>query len=354
MKNLAYIFGILIISLYSCSVEEVDTDTNIPLNVLDLNAADAQSQSRSVNTTSCFRTPLVDKNEERFGWLIFTVLESELKVDYQLRTELSIVKTNLSIESWTMEEADDIDTEVPVVENFAHQTEHSETGNRFTYMIDKNDIWAYSRYASHIIVEDVKGQVIPMWAGKWSRFMFADFSYCGDWPDKSEICNSTDNIDFFAPLMPETSGPHPEFGTSSDTVTLNQNNPYSEGSVEIALNFTDLPEGFKDATISIDFEDLDLHTDTLHSGGNTVNFAETFTLKDEYGKIIIALDENHYQDGNFTFTHELSNYLFNDKDITLYATITASLDLIEGNGITAKNTIEKMTNISICGIKTIK
>ncbi len=337
---------------YSCSVEE--TDSLASYSVIDLNAADAKIQSRTTGTAPlCFRKQLKTDTDQRVGWLMFYVHEHEVQVDFRISTEYSFDKTNLSLQPIAQEEIDMLDAELPNTDQFEYQTNHGPNVNKYTYMISRNDVGQFCQMAGHALVTNSKGEPMDIWADKWNTFVLADFSNCGTWPDEPFLSTAPD-VDFYAPLMAESSGEFPVFGNSSDTVSVDQDNPITEGYVDIPLVFSNIPVGLKNAVLKIEFTDLDLHTDIISSGGNIVEFKESLMLMDSDGKILYELNEQSEQDGDFTWTYNISDNYISTGEMQLTARVSASLALIQGNGISATNTMEYMKNISITGEVIIK
>ncbi|NNK87125.1 MAG: hypothetical protein HKO90_02475 [Flavobacteriaceae bacterium] len=359
MKNLCYALLLIVGTFFSCSVEEIDNSkTNKSISSIDLNALDNAIQGRSTSYgVRCFNKPLIDVKGDRVGWLSFLVSDHEVSVTYRFSNEYSINETRLTIEAWSMQEVDYVNSDIPQPKDFPYATDHGEGAdlkeNLFTYTINKTTLGKYSRYAAFAEITDAKGQQKKIWAGAWASYMLADFSYCGTWPEE-EVIRTVNDVEFFAPLSAETSGSYPYAGSHSETVTVTNDKPLSEGYVDIELKFTDLPLGFTKSTLSIDFLDLDLHPDIIQSGENMVDFHETFTLYDDKMKQIITLNDSYDRDGDFTWTYDLPNNLLMSDELTLYVRVTASLMLMEGSGITASNTIEHIKNITLSGDVIIK
>ena len=359
MKNLCYSLLLIVGTFFSCSVEEIDNPGNFEsLTHIDLNALDNSIQDRSASQgVRCFKKPLKQANGKRVGWLSFVVTDNDVIVTYRLSNEYSINETHLSLEAWTLDQIDQINTDTPQLKDFPYFTDHGDGSdlqwNRYSYTIKKSTLGKFSRYAAFALVTDSKGQQKAIWAAAWESFMLADFSLCGTWPDE-DVVRTVSDIDYYAPLSAETSGSYPTYGMHAETVTVTSENPLSEGYVDIELKFTDIPVGFTKSTLSIDFLDLDLHPDMIQSGENMVDFHETFTLYDQEMKQIITLNDSHEQDGDFTWTYDISDSLLSGDELTFYVRITASLMLMEGTGITASNTIEHMKNITLTGDVVIK
>ena len=360
MKNLCYALLVIVGTFYSCSVEEIDNSNPIDsISHIDLNALDVKTQGRSAssNVVRCFKKQLKDSKNNRVGWLSFSVSDEAVTVNFKFSKEYSINETKLSIEAWSLEEADHINSDAISLDDFPYSTNHGEgdnvPGNSFSYTINKSTLGKFSRYAAFAMVTDSKGQQKKIWAGAWASYLLADFSYCGIWPDE-DVVRTVNDVEFFAPLSAQTSGSFPEAGSYSETVTVSNDNPLSEGYVDIELKFTDIPVGFTKSSLSIDFIDLDLHPDMIQAGNSMVDFHETFTLYDDMMKQIITLNDSHEQDGDFTWTYSISDDLINGDELTLYVRVTASLMHMEGNAVSASNTIEHMKNIQLIGDVVIK
>ncbi|MBT8270066.1 MAG: hypothetical protein HKO96_09700 [Flavobacteriaceae bacterium] len=361
MKNINYALLVLFgIFFSSCSVEEMDTTSE--LAYIDLNANDVKDNTRTTSTSiKCLKKNLFDADGTNLGVLIFTVRDEDVKIRFKTEGDFKFTDVNLSLKRLNLNELDNFANETPVDADFNHKAVLQTKNYRYDFIVDKTQLGMYNRLAAHAILESDKGEVKDVWTEGWNSFILADFSYCGEWPN-AEYISSTEDIQYFAPLTAGTSGDYPDTGTSSDTVSLTSENPVTEGYVDIPLHFSDIPEGYKSVTLSIDFKDLDLHTDVLTSGSNVVEFKETFILMDSGGKIIAELNENHESDGDFTWEYEIPDYVITEVDyndpyedgLTLYARIGASLNLTNGNGVTVKNTIESIENMTLSGDLVIK
>ncbi len=169
-------------------------------------------------------------------------------------------------------------------------------------------------------------------------------------PCGEEVCNYTDDMNFYTALSATASGTYPTKGTTADQVTLSRSNPTSSGYLDLNLDFDYIDSELTDPSISINFSDLDLHGDTVTSGSNTATLFETFTLYDTSGNQLAYLDSSYGSDDNFTWSTPIDKDLIIDNTLHLRARMTATVTLTTGSSITLQNTIEGMSDISICGI----
>ena len=352
MKTLRYALLLVIVSFFSCSVEEVD-QIETTVSFIDLNAVDSKSRNSALyNASKCFREPFIDSKGNRLGWLKFYATDDDIKVLFELSSTYKFKETRLSLEAWSLEEANSINNQAPQPKDFPYVKHHEEahTVTKYIENVDKITLGKYSRYSAFAIVTDPKGSEYRIWAGAWASYLLADFGNCTSW----QTIRTTSDVDFFAPLTADSSGEFPTSGNHSDTVTLTPDNSFTEGYVDIELRFTDIPFGFKNATLSIDFIDLDLHHDIITAGGNMIDFHETFMLLDHEKKPLYLLDDSSEEDGNFKWTHDLPEHMNFGEEVVFYARVKSSLMLMEGNGITATNTVEHMKNIRLKGDVIIK
>lgn len=183
---------------------------------------------------------------------------------------------------------------------------------------------------------------------------------------------------------------------------------YSEGYLWIDLVFPGLPSGFRDAVLSITFEDLDLIHRGLNAGSQWVYLLEAFTLTDSSQNQLAELRNVHHEteiingnrvtichkyntpaeqtkyqninsleahlnhgdhlgvclddysvdyydpedDGEFTWEYDVDNSLLTGSSLTLKALFESHTELFYGNSISLSNTSESITDISLCGVTT--
>jgi len=171
--------------------------------------------------------------------------------------------------------------------------------------------------------------------------------------DQEILCDTTSDYTYYTALSEDSSGTYPTAGTESDSVTITDDDPSSEGYLYINLDFDNIPSGIKNPIFSIEFVDLDLHGDSIRSGENRGTLTETFTLLDENNNVLATLDDSHPDDDNFIWETSISENLIQGNSLSLIAKFTANVTLTRGDELRVTNSSEGIKNISLCGEKDI-
>lgn len=167
-----------------------------------------------------------------------------------------------------------------------------------------------------------------------------------------DTCINMDDTYFYIPLKSSTSGTYPTKGTSADSVTLTRSAPTSSGYLDFEYTMTGLPDNFTDATISMNFTDLDLQGDTITSGSNVATLYETFTLMDANNNVLATLNSSSEYNDNFTWSIAIPDNLISDNSLSLKARFTSTTTLTQGTSMSLTNTQEGVQDISLCGTVT--
>ncbi len=167
--------------------------------------------------------------------------------------------------------------------------------------------------------------------------------------DDGTQCLSLGNMTFYNALSPDASGKYPAMGTESDQATVTSSNPISAGTLSFDLVFNNVPANFENASLKMDFVDLDLHGDTLNSGSKRLTLFEAFELRDVEGNLLASLDENSSQDDSFSWSTSIPNELLQSSSVTLQAEVTSLVTLTKGSSLTITNSDEGINNIKLCG-----
>ncbi len=235
-----------------------------------------------------------------------------------------------------------------------------------THGLIYNGVWNFfgneeiiGQFTRTILVSDIsenERSVIStvMWPGMTTMRTIALATNLSNWRNVGDDtiyiskCIYITDKDFYIPLKQSSSGDYPTFGSSSDQVTLNSSNNSSTGYVNVNFNFSNIPTGFTDAVLHIDFEDLDLQVDQFNISGSIVTLQEAFSLFDVNSNLLTSLDETHPDDGEFTWQTFIPNYLIAGSSLTLKTRLSSELNLLSG-GLTVTNSLDGMSNIQLCG-----
>ena len=355
MKTQIYVIALLILSIFSCSNDPVENTNDLDTYVLieDSQFNFTRSTAIPAEENLCSRIALISENHVEVGVIDFILTSTEIIASFKTLDNFTLVSTNLSMIDPSIESFPMLANGIPMVSAFEYAETHHGDEKVFAYTIEMEsfaDAYAFIPFAT---VQDQNGILHDVWgiANKFTDMSTAAFPQiapgkCGD--IKIECYESSD-VEFYIPLSQETSGVFDVDGTSADIVSITPDSPTTEGYLEVELMFGAIPKGLGKAKLSIDFNDLDLYTDYISSGGNEATFVETFTLRNEMGETVAILDGSHHQDGNFNWIYDLPNGSFDGEEFTLYVTFNTHLELTQGNGLQVTNTIEGMFNISICG-----
>jgi len=155
----------------------------------------------------------------------------------------------------------------------------------------------------------------------------------------------TGNLSYYIPLKQSTSGTYPTYGHSSDSVTLTKTSRSSNGYVIVPFTFNSVPLDLHNASLKMDFLDLDLHGDF----SSTLLLTEAFTLMDVNNNNLITLTGTYPEDDDFSWEYPIPSNLLARTTLTFKARLTGLVDLQGNNTITVTNSAEGINNISICG-----
>jgi hypothetical protein len=156
----------------------------------------------------------------------------------------------------------------------------------------------------------------------------------------------TGNLNYYIPLKQSTSGLYPTYGHSSDSVTLTKTSRSSNGYVIVPFTFNNMPLDLHNASLKMNFVDLDLHGDF----SSTLLLTEAFTLMDVNNNNLITLTGTYPEDDNFSWEYPIPSGLLGQTSLTFKARLTGLVDLQGNNTITVTNSSEQINNISVCGI----
>lgn len=360
MKTPIYVILLLAFVLSGCSKDLVDNDiSNNDITTIDLKFANAAEQTRGVtqnlnipmDATVCFRTQLLDSKLQTVGYADFEIIDKEVVISFKTDLNWDIQQTYLNVKDCTSSDFPLDENGDPVMDEFKYSSFHENPVKRVDHIIDSYELTTSMCFAAFATLVDKYGKSVDVWAHGWEMYTPAYQKSClpKDNNDNTEDCIELSDIEFYIPLQESASGVFPHSGSNPDSVTLNNLTPTSEGYVDMNLNFSGLPLIFKDAVLSISFHDLDLHTDIIETNGRILSFAESFTLRNAQGDILAVLDASHPRDGEFTWTFDLPDNIFHGSELTLTATFTANLELLEGNQIQVTNTAEELFEVTICG-----
>lgn len=162
------------------------------------------------------------------------------------------------------------------------------------------------------------------------------------------VCTPADSKEFFIALSPETSGHHPPFGQTADTVTVSSSDPITRGYITTDIIFEAIPESVQDIFLKMEFTDLDLHGDIIYSGRGSLY--ETFTLFDIEGNELAFLDETYSDDDDFSWELNLDRGLVDeDGGLQMLIRLDGIVRHLSGRSMTITNSSEAYEIIEICG-----
>ncbi|MBT8273027.1 MAG: hypothetical protein KJO77_04425, partial [Bacteroidia bacterium] len=287
MKKPIYVLIVLAFVLSGCSKDVIDNPiTNKDIATIDLKYAEADTQSRAnsnqelnipMDPNVCFRTQLLDSKLETMGYADFALVEGDIVITFKTDGYWKLVESYLDVIECTGADFPLDANGNPDMSVFKYSSYHKNPVKRVDYFLDQDDISDSMCFAAFAKIADSYGNTMDVWAHGWEMYTPAYQKGC--LPDEIEgnfedACSEASDIEFYIPLQSSTSGVYPVAGTSADSVVLKSNDPTSEGYVDIDLIFSEIPNNFKDAAISISFYDLDLYTDIIESNGRVISFAE--------------------------------------------------------------------------------
>ncbi len=218
-------------------------------------------------------------------------------------------------------------------------------------------IGKFTRTVSVADLSENERQVISLvtWPGTSAVRSIALATNLSNWRDIGEPleyvsrCYNASNYSFYIPFKESASGDYPAYGSSVDQATLNSSNNISNGYLNVNVNFSNIPQGFTDADLFMDFSDLDLQIDQYLISGNTITLQEDLLLFDNNNTQLAHLDEAHGQNDQFTWQYPVPNSILTPGNFSLKTRFESTLSLLSGSGLTVSNSLEGLSNVQLCG-----